>query len=90
MISTLNLMSIGDFGVIKQINDSELSNYFIEMGLSMLKAKGLKNVMAVIYADNIASVALFKKLGFTQWGLLPAVCNVKGVLKDVVILGKSL
>lgn len=26
-------MSIGDFGVIKQINDSELANYFIEMGL---------------------------------------------------------
>ncbi len=66
------------------------AHHFIEMGLSMLKAKGLKNVMAVIYADNIASVALFKKLGFTQWGLLPAVCNVKGVLKDVVILGKSL
>jgi phosphinothricin acetyltransferase len=64
--------------------------HFIEIGLNKLKEKGLKNVMAVIYADNIASIALFKKLHFTQWGLLPAVCNVKGVLKDVVILGKSL
>jgi hypothetical protein len=25
-----------------------------------------------------------------KWGLLPEVCDVKGILKDVVILGKSI
>ena len=63
---------------------------FISLGLKTLKAKGLKNVLAVIYADNSASVRLFKKLGFDQWGLLPNVCEVKGETRDVVILGKAI
>jgi L-amino acid N-acyltransferase YncA len=67
-----------------------LAFHFVELGLKELKTLGLKKVMAVIYADNVASIQLFKKLGFTQWGLLPEVCDVKGILKDVVILGKSM
>lgn len=63
---------------------------FISLGLETVKALGLKNVLAVIYADNQASVRLFKKLGFEQWGLLPNVCEVKGETRDVVILGKAI
>ncbi len=67
-----------------------LGNIFIELGLKTLKQIGLKNVLAVIYADNTTSVNLFKKLGFDQWGLLPGVCEVKGECRDIVILGKAI
>lgn len=51
---------------------------------------GIKNILAVIFADNIASVKMFEKFGFLHWGRLPAVCDMAGELKDVVILGKKL
>lgn len=51
---------------------------------------GIMNVTALIYKDNHASMALFGKAGFEVWGRLPLICEVDGVYKDVMILGKCL
>lgn len=52
-------MSIGDFGVIKQINDSELSNYFIEMGL--IPGEKIKLVRTAPFGDPmLVEVAGFR------------------------------
>ena len=51
---------------------------------------GIKNVIAVIFADNEASWGLFKNFGFNEWGKLPKVCDLGGDTKDVSILGKNL
>ncbi|MEZ5003691.1 MAG: N-acetyltransferase family protein [Chitinophagales bacterium] len=64
-----------------------LGEKFIRLGLSEMRQKGLKNVMAVIYAANRPSIKIFENVGFEKWGLLPKVCEVKGEEKDVVILG---
>lgn len=50
----------------------------------------IQTVIGVIFAHNFASLNLFGKFGFEQWGLLPQVCNLDGKLADVVLLGKKI
>ncbi|MBR8828986.1 MAG: N-acetyltransferase [Gomphosphaeria aponina SAG 52.96 = DSM 107014] len=48
---------------------------------------GLKNLVAFIFAHNEASLRLFEKNRFQQWGYLPLVAELDGVERDLVILG---
>ena len=50
---------------------------------------GVHRLIAVVFAHNAPSLALFGGLGFAEWGRLPAVCELDGVLADVVVLGKT-
>ena len=50
---------------------------------------GIRNVIALVFAHNQPSLGLFRKLGFEQWGYMPAVCDMEGFIADVVMLGKA-
>lgn len=58
--------------------------------LTQAPSLGLHNVVALIFAHNKPSLALFTKMGFEQWGYMPKVCDMDGFIADVVMLGKSL
>ena len=62
-----------------------LVNYLIEVAPSC----GVQQVVALIFAHNTPSLAMFEKLGFETWGKFKQVCDMKGFIADVVILGKS-
>ena len=62
-----------------------LVNYLIEVAPSC----GVQQVVALIFAHNTPSLAMFSKLGFEPWGKFKQVCDMKGFIADVVILGKS-
>ena len=62
-----------------------LVNYLIEVAPSC----GVKQVVALIFAHNTPSLAMFEKLGFESWGKFKQVCDMNGFIADVVILGKS-
>ena len=62
----------------------------LEMLLKIARTLGIKNVCALIFGDNTPSLALFGKFHFENWGYLPKVCQIDGVYKDVLILGKAL
>lgn len=49
---------------------------------------GLQVLLGRIFAHNEASLALFEGRGFLRWGLLPGVCVLDGVARDVVIMGR--
>ena len=51
---------------------------------------GVKNIIALIFSSNVASLNLFAKFGFTHWGELPEVCDMGGKLESLTILGKKL
>ena len=51
---------------------------------------GVKNIIALIFSSNVASLNLFAKFGFTHWGELPEVCDMCGKLESLTILGKKL
>lgn len=65
-----------------------LGSQLLAYGLDWAKNNGIVNVIALIFAHNTASIRLFYKHQFSQWGILPKVCLSQGVLADVVILGK--
>lgn len=46
-------------------------------------------MVALIFAHNQPSLALFKRLEFVQWGYMPQVCDMDGFLADVVMLAKQ-
>ena len=62
-----------------------LVNYLIEVAPSC----GVQQVVALIFAHNTPSLAMFGKLGFEPWGKFKQVCDMNGFIADVVILGKS-
>lgn len=51
---------------------------------------GIANVLAFVFAHNMPSVTLFEAHGFGRWGLLPRVCEMDGVERDVLILGRRI
>ncbi len=51
---------------------------------------GIRNVLAVIFDHNHASIRLFRSFGFEEWGRLPQVCDLETRLADIVILGKKI
>jgi len=50
----------------------------------------IQNLLGFIFGHNPSSLALFYKFGFEKWGYLPAVANMDGLMRDLLILGKKL
>ncbi len=50
----------------------------------------IKTLLAYVYAHNLPSIALLKRRGFAEWGLLPHVSEMDGKEYSVVVLGKRI
>jgi phosphinothricin acetyltransferase len=53
-------------------------------------ALDIANVLAFVFVHNQPSVTLFEAHGFQRWGLLPRICELDGVERDVLLLGRRL
>lgn len=51
---------------------------------------GIATMLGFVFGHNVPSVRLFEAFGFQRWGLLPAIAEMDGVERDVVILGRRL
>ena len=49
---------------------------------------GFHTLLGLIFGHNAPSLALFGGAGFEVWGNLPGVCDVDGVSRDMVIVGR--
>ncbi len=49
---------------------------------------GLRTILAFVFGHNDPSIRLFEAFGFAGWGRLPAVAELDGVERDVLILGR--
>jgi phosphinothricin acetyltransferase len=49
---------------------------------------GASAMVGLIFGHNEPSLALFEHLGFRRWGLLPAVAQVEGVERDLLVMGR--
>jgi L-amino acid N-acyltransferase YncA len=56
--------------------------------LARTTACGIDRVIALCFAHNEVSVRLFSSRGFTEWGRIPDACDMHGVRRTVVMLGK--
>ncbi|SSY70106.1 GNAT family N-acetyltransferase [Alysiella crassa] len=76
--------------VHEQARGGGVGKRFLAEMLRRAPELGIRNVIGVIFAHNQASIALFQSFGFAQWGRLPEVCDLDGVLADIVLLGKQI
>ena len=50
---------------------------------------GLEVLLGFIFAHNDASLNLFEACGFERWGHLPKVARLDSIVRDLVIVGRS-
>lgn len=50
----------------------------------------LKTLIGLIFAHNQPSLRLFESMGFHRWGYLPQVAQLKGVERDLAIVGRRI
>ncbi|WP_054955865.1 GNAT family N-acetyltransferase [Paenibacillus dakarensis] len=50
----------------------------------------VSNLVGFVFGHNEPSLKLLAKFGFEQWGLLPAVAELDGVKRDLVIVGRAI
>lgn len=50
----------------------------------------IHSLVGLIFADNDASIALFRDVGFERWGLLPAVARMDDQTRDLTIFGRKI
>lgn len=56
--------------------------------LNSCPALGIKTVLGFIFAHNEPSLKLFRKLGFTDWALLPNIAQLDDTERSLIIVGK--
>jgi L-amino acid N-acyltransferase YncA len=50
----------------------------------------IKTLLGYIFAHNLPSLKLFRKLGFRDWGHFPGIAELDGVERDLIIVGKRI
>ena len=50
----------------------------------------IKTLLGYIFAHNLPSLKLFRKLGFEDWGYFPRIAELDGVERDLIIVGKRI
>ncbi len=51
---------------------------------------GLKTLLGFIFGHNAPSLKLFESFGFRRWAFMPAVAELDGIERDLVIVGLRL
>jgi L-amino acid N-acyltransferase YncA len=65
-----------------------IAHELLDNAIREAPSRGIANVLAFVFVHNQPSVTLFEVHGFQRWGLLPRVCELDGVERDVLILGR--
>lgn len=60
----------------------------LALAIERAPALGLDRLLAVVFAHNAPSVALFERFAFEPWGRLPGVAVLDDRRADVLILGR--
>ena len=67
-----------------------VGTYLLGQAIRQSPSLGIETLTATIFASNTASVSLFRKMGFEQWGYMPRVARLEGIEKDLVLVGRRL
>ena len=60
----------------------------LEQAIIRAPKLGMHALVGLIFAQNEASIALFRATGFEQWGLLPGVARIDNESRDLTIFGR--
>ncbi len=51
-------------------------------------ALGVRALAGFVFGHNEPSLALFHRAGFAEWGKMPGVTELDGIVRDVIIVGR--
>lgn len=74
----------------KNFQGKKLGQQFLSEAIEQTKNFQIKTLLALIFAENLPSLKLFKKIGFKEWGNLNKIATIEGVDKDLLILGSRI
>jgi len=74
----------------KNFQGKKLGQQFLMEAIEEAKILDIKTLLALIFSDNPASLKLFKKIGFKEWGNLNRIACIEGVDKDLLLLGQRI
>lgn len=77
-------------GLRKGYRGQGLGTRLVETSLSHAKKFGLEKVELNVYTSNSAAVALYKKTGFEEEGLIKKYRKLDGIYFDCLVMGKFL
>lgn len=61
----------------------------LQKAIDLSPEYGIHSLLGFIFGHNTPSLNLFYAFGFEKWGHLPAVANMEGTWRDLLILGKK-
>ncbi|HOZ86705.1 MAG TPA: N-acetyltransferase family protein [Bacteroidia bacterium] len=67
-----------------------LGHLCLQKAIDMAPGLDIQNLLGFIFGHNHASLKLFAAFGFKEWACLPAVANLDGILRDLIIVGKKI
>ena len=62
----------------------------LQQSIAACPSLAIKNLVGYIFAHNEASLQLFRKAGFEEWGHLPNIAILDGIERSVKILGRRI
>lgn len=62
----------------------------LEHAMKSCERLKIKTLLGYIFAHNLPSLALFRKMGFSDWGHFPRIAILDGVERDLIIVGKRI
>lgn len=65
-----------------------IGTYLVKRAITYAPHIDVDTLLGFIFGHNTPSLALFERLGFSRWGLLPRVASLDGVGRDLVIVGR--
>ncbi len=65
-----------------------IGSYLVKSAIAYAPNIDVDTMLGFIFGHNTPSLALFERLGFSRWGLLPKVASLDGVERDLVIVGR--
>jgi phosphinothricin acetyltransferase len=65
-----------------------LARRLLDEAIARAPSLGIDTLLGFIFGHNQPSLVLFERYGFQRWGDLPAVAELDGVKRDLIIVGR--
>jgi len=62
--------------------------YLLQAAAQAAPTFGVRTLVGLIFGHNAASLALFARVGYERWGLLPRVAILDEIERDLVLVGR--
>jgi L-amino acid N-acyltransferase YncA len=74
--------------VDEQFRRRGVAERLLEEAIARAPSLGIRALVGLIFGHNEASLKLFQRFGFERWGFFPAVAQLDGVKRDLVVMGQ--